>query len=244
MNPPRHTQGWNDLAGLDPMWAVLSEPGKRYGKWDEAEFFRTGKEEIDQLHRFLVTLGFTRDFASSLDFGCGLGRLTVALRQFSGEAIGVDISPDMIERARSINPTCQFIHNPYYDLRIFPAERFDLIYSRRVLQHQPSAAAVLRYVSEFVRILKPGGVAAFQVPARIPLRNRIQPKRRIYALLRTVGIAPHILYRLGLHPMSMVAASADAVEATIRAAKGRVLSVELDYVSCPGVSSNFFYVSK
>ena len=34
---------WNDLAEIDPMWAICSDPGKAHGKWDTEEFFEKGK---------------------------------------------------------------------------------------------------------------------------------------------------------------------------------------------------------
>jgi SAM-dependent methyltransferase len=40
----------------------------------------------------------------AVDFGCGTGRSTRFLKQLGFEAVGVDISKDMIERARDIDP--------------------------------------------------------------------------------------------------------------------------------------------
>lgn len=243
MTAPKHTRDWNDLAQMDPMWAILTEPGKQYGNWATEEFFRTGIEEISALREVLATLGFTREPERALDFGCGLGRLTVALRQFVPEAVGVDISPAMIERASTLNPECRFVHNPYPDLRIFPSEWFDLIYSRRVLQHQGTTAEILRYVSEFVRVLKPGGVAAFQIPSRIPWLHRLQPRRRVYGVLRALRFPSNMLYRWRFHPMRMTGVPEREVCAAVVGAGGRVLLVTPDD-SCPGDESRFYHVTR
>lgn len=243
MSSPKHTRDWNDLANVDAMWAVLSHPGMEHGNWNEGDFFRTGIEEIAEVRGMLTTLGFTECPDSALDFGCGLGRLTVALRQFCREVIGVDVSSAMIERARSLHTQCEFVHNPHSDLRVFSPQRFDLIYSRRVLQHQPSAAGILRYVSEFVRVLKPGGIAAFQIPSRVPWHHRLQPRRRVYGLLRALGFSPQLLYSWNFHPMRMTAVPEHEVRAVVERAGGRILQIAPDN-SCPGDESRFYYVGR
>jgi ubiquinone/menaquinone biosynthesis C-methylase UbiE len=101
----------------------------------------------------------------ALDFGCGLGRLTQALTDWFGKVEGVDISSEMILRARSYDPRlrCSFHHNPDGDLSLFKARTFDFVYSMIVLQHMPQDMQH-GYVREFFRVLKPGGVAMFHTP--------------------------------------------------------------------------------
>ena len=64
----------------------------------------------------------------------------------------------------------------------------DFIYSRIVLQHVNSRYAVRSYLSEFARVLAPGGLLVFQLPSHIPIRHRVQPRPRTYSLLRGVGV--------------------------------------------------------
>jgi hypothetical protein len=45
----RTKKNWDDLAKLDTYWAILGYSDLRSGKWDEREFFRTGKREIDEV---------------------------------------------------------------------------------------------------------------------------------------------------------------------------------------------------
>ncbi|MCJ7588788.1 MAG: SAM-dependent methyltransferase, partial [Candidatus Aminicenantes bacterium] len=40
---------WERLARRDPLWAILSDPAKKGGKWGLAEFFETGRREISIL---------------------------------------------------------------------------------------------------------------------------------------------------------------------------------------------------
>jgi SAM-dependent methyltransferase len=238
-----HRRDWEELADLDPMWAVLSEPQHKFGRWDVDEFFSTGAEEIAHLRRRLSELGLPDTFDSALEFGCGLGRLSRAMTLCCREVVGVDISEGMVRRAMALTPACQFLHRPDGDLSIFPPDRFDLVYSRRVLQHQRSTELILRFVSEFVRILKPGGVLAFQVPCRIPYMHRIQARRKLYEALRKLGCSPRVLYELRLTPVRMQAAAIDRVTAVVMQAGGRVQATDLDY-SCPAIDSRFYYATK
>src|SRR5271165_2090401 len=239
-----HRRDWEDLAVLDPMWAVLSEPQHQFGKWSPDEFFSTGADEIGRLRERLLALGYPDKFKSALDFGCGLGRLTRALTACCHEVIGVDISEQMINRARSFTPACQFVHNPYYDLHILPSNRFDLVYTGRVLQHQSSTKVILDHVSELIRVVKPGGVVAFQIPSNIPHIHRVQPRRRVYELLRGIGLPNSFLYAIKLIPIRMTSASVKSVTSAVVESGGRVLSVDADD-SCPaGVDSKFYYATK
>ena len=243
MSLASHHRDWEDMAALDPMWAVLSEPERRNGRWSPEEFFSTGADETARLRGKLLGLGLPDRFESALDFGCGLGRVTRALTVCCREVIGVDISQEMVAKAELFTPTCQFIHNPNYDLRIFSSDRFDLVYSSRVLQHQRSTKLILNHISEFIRVLRPGGIAAFQVPCHIPYLHRIQPRRRMYELLRGIGLPSRPLYRIRLTPMCMTSASVEDVTRVIKNAGGRVLSADVDD-SCLGVSSKFYCATK
>lgn len=156
---------WDAWAKTDPMWAILTDPAKKGGQWNAEEFLRSGRTFVDDRMAWLRQQGIA--FAANarvLDFGCGLGRLTQALSRHFVEAHGVDISSEMVARARELNQQTGkvfFHHNPNEDLRLFQDGEFDLVFSYIVLQHIP-ARFQKRYVAEFLRVLKPGGVALFQ----------------------------------------------------------------------------------
>lgn len=104
-----HQQQWEELAQLDPLFAILTEKEKQYGKWDEEEFFASGRAEIDRL---MASCGFQAgDNGRALDFGCGVGRLSRTLRAYFGEVYGLDISQEMVELARRFTPSCTFLLN-------------------------------------------------------------------------------------------------------------------------------------
>ena len=164
----KHVQKtYEDYGKVDPLYAVLSRQHGKHNKWDSDEFFATGCEEITEALHYLDDLGLEVTKGRALDFGCGAGRLTQALAVEFNEVVGVDISYSMVDCARRYNEQgerCSFEVNTSDDLALFDDASFDLIYTNRTLQHIPPEATT-RYIAEFLRILRPGGVALFQVPS-------------------------------------------------------------------------------
>ncbi len=159
-------QVWDHLGRVDPLWAVLTHPEKKGGKWDLEEFFETGKRDVRNLLQYLHSLGVYLDFGKALDFGCGVGRLTQALAEHFQEVHGVDIAPSMVETAKSLDRSegkCFFYLNLAENLRCFPDNTFDFVITLITLQHIPKPCA-LRYIAEFARVVKPGGIVVFQIP--------------------------------------------------------------------------------
>ena len=156
-------QSWQALAETDPMWAVLSSPEKRGGKWDEAEFYASGGQELAEEMRRVRSLGLRLGDKKALDVGCGPGRITHALAGHFKEVVGYDISPQMLELARGTawdNET--FVLNETDDLSPFGDESFDFVYCSKVLQHV-DPEAVGNYMAEMVRVLKRGGILFLQM---------------------------------------------------------------------------------
>ena len=157
---------WNAFGERDPLWAILATPGKRFGRWDVDEFFRTGEVQIDGLMDEIAEAVFPIGRSKALDFGSGVGRLTQALAKHFDECVGIDIAPSMIEQARAYNrhgDRVSYLLNEADDLRAFADDTFDLIFTTMVLQHmQPKF--ILAYVAEFVRVIAPGGLAVFHIP--------------------------------------------------------------------------------
>lgn len=230
MSLERHRQDWERLAEVDAMWAVLTAPGRKGGRWDVDEFLATGEAEVEQVLTAATSLGRPARRERALDFGCGVGRLTRALGQRFEQAVGVDISAGMVEQARRLNegaPACEFRVNDAPDLGQFETDSFDLVYSSIVLQHLPSRADVERYVAEFVRVTRPDGLVAFGLPRHIPFPWSLQPRRRVYALLRRLGISePWMLRRTPLTPMRMTQVPEADVRRLLDRLGARVLHAE------------------
>ncbi len=160
-------KNWDQFGKDDPYWAILTDPDKKGNKWDETDFFETGRLRTDQIAKKLKRLKPELEFDSALDFGCGAGRLTQGLANHFGKVAGVDIAASMIKLANEKNKkeNCTYYLNEKNDLSLFESKSFDFIFSEITLQHmQPKYAK--NYITEFLRLLKPTGVAIFQIPSK------------------------------------------------------------------------------
>lgn len=155
---------WTRLGRRDPLWAVYATPDKRGGRWDVEEFFAKGRADVAAALAWLERLGLRRRWRRVLDFGCGAGRLSQALAEHADQVVGVDVSVPMLDAARRLDRsggTCRFLLNDGPDLSGFEDAGFDLVYSELVLQHLPRPV-IDGYLAEFMRVLRPGGVAVLQ----------------------------------------------------------------------------------
>jgi ubiquinone/menaquinone biosynthesis C-methylase UbiE len=230
MDLRRQARDWNDLAEMDPMWAILSVPGKRYGRWDVDEFLASGQRQIQAMMKTAESLGYPRRREAALDFGCGVGRGTRALADVFDECVGVDVSLEMIEQARHLSSdkaNCSFVVNTADNLAFARDGAFDLVYSYIVLQHLPSRSAIETYVREMIRVLRPGGLLVFQVPSDIATRHRLQPRRRLWTMLRALHVSKRYLYRtLGLCPIRMISVSEPEVRSLLQEERATLLRVD------------------
>jgi SAM-dependent methyltransferase len=153
---------WETFGRTIPMRSIMW----RQQEWESGEFFASGKHDVDRSFAELASVGVT-PHGRALDFGCGIGRLSQALAERLDAVVGVDIAASMIELAAGYNrypDRCSFALNTSGDLSQFDDASFDFVFSLIVLQHVgPDLAKT--YVAEFVRLLRPGGSAYFQLPS-------------------------------------------------------------------------------
>jgi SAM-dependent methyltransferase len=230
MSLGKHRRDWDDLGRVDPLWAILTTPEQRGGKWDKHEFFASGVAEIRRVMQQSAQLGMPGRRRRALDFGCGVGRLTRALSAHFDSCVGVDIADSMLKLAREWHqdrPSCQFLLNTTGDLRLFEDKSFDLVYSNIVLQHLPRIRLIKSYIADFMRVLAEEGLLVFQLPCHIPWKNRLQPRRRLYRLLRGLGAGEdYLLNSLKLTPMRMNFMPESKVRNLVEAAGGQVLWID------------------
>jgi SAM-dependent methyltransferase len=94
--------------------------------------------------------------ARALDLGCGTGELTRLLARRCREAIGVDLSGAMIERARADTPPdlrATYLQGDFRDVPA-PGEEFDVVTAVAALHHLPIAEALALAAAR----VRPGGI--------------------------------------------------------------------------------------
>ncbi len=163
----RSNRDWEIFAQEDPLWAILSHPDKQGRRWSLDEFLATGEGDVTRLIRTLESLATPVARHDALDFGCGVGRIAIPLTRRFERVTGLDAAPSMIAQAQRLNPApdrLTFVHSDTPRLPFADAS-FDVVHTYLVLQHIP-VDATFGYLREFVRILRPRGVAYFVIPAR------------------------------------------------------------------------------
>jgi SAM-dependent methyltransferase len=153
---------WNDRAREDPFYFVDTRRG--YGASDPERFW----EEADELVEFFLSgLGVgLRDTHTLLEIGCGIGRFTRVLAQRAGQVIALDISDQMLARARELCADLDDVRWVLGDgtsLAPLADQTVDACVSIVVFQHFPDAEIAFGYVRELGRVLRPDGWAALQV---------------------------------------------------------------------------------
>ena len=220
----KHVQRtYEELGRNDPLYAVLSLKEAKNNRWDPEQFFARGRKEISAALEQLSRLGLKVNRGRALDFGCGVGRLTQALCEEFREAVGVDISSSMIEAARRFNrhgDRCRYLVNTTDDLAPLDDAAFDFVYSNITLQHIPPEAST-RYISEFFRVLRAGGIALFQIPSG-PRHDPGTWGARLYSIRR--GPMRRFWKRIrGKPPVEIHYVNRSLIEETIRGAGGRLV---------------------
>lgn len=252
-------KNWHEFGKADPLWAILAEPDKKNNRWNIDEFFRTGETDVAAILKYIEELPFPLRRGSALDFGCGVGRLTQALCNRFDYCCGVDIARSMIQLAEKLNRhgrRCRYVLNERNDLRLFKSGTFDFVCSLITLQHMKPEYSK-SYILELLRVLSPGGILFFQLPAQHtshdpPINNPAEDEaaaaERAGKQGRVRGLYEKALelYRAKMNPvpfepvMEMHAVAQEEVFELIRGGGGRLLNVQEDF-SCGSDWLSFRY---
>ncbi len=106
--------------------------------------------------RTLVTMASARPGMRALDLACGTGDITFALEDGGARAVGLDITPRMLELARlkRDRSTSAFVAGDMMSLP-FPDAVFDVVTTGYGIRNVPKISPAL---AETRRVLRPGGV--------------------------------------------------------------------------------------
>ncbi|MFC9994336.1 class I SAM-dependent methyltransferase [Nocardia sp. NPDC127526] len=93
------------------------------------------------------------------DLGCGPGRLTTHLRDLGLDVFGLDLSPEMIRLARIDHPGIRFEVGSMEELALDDAALSGIVAWYSIIHTPPERIPAI--LTEFARVLRPGGHALF-----------------------------------------------------------------------------------
>lgn len=174
---------WERLGEKRPFHSVLTEQQylpDRFAQ-SEAQFWESGRAEAEQLAHYLRGIGLMNCAdLTVVEYGCGVGRVTIPLAAIAKEVIGYDVSEPHLKLARQRAAALGRTNIRMVALSDLPAafEPCDVFYSKIVLQHNPPP--LIDYLLRaLIRSLRRGGVGVFQLPTyylgyRFDLRSALQ----------------------------------------------------------------------
>jgi SAM-dependent methyltransferase len=175
---------WDERAREQALFYVDNTVDYRHP--DVERFWAEGERAVDEI---LGALGLgIRTGETVVEIGCGVGRLTRPLAARAGHVVALDVSSEMLARARDLNPELEnvtWLHGDGESLAGVEDASADGCFSHVVFQHLPSPELTLGYVREIGRVLRPGGWAAFGLSTDPAVhRPRHRAGWRLAALLR------------------------------------------------------------
>jgi SAM-dependent methyltransferase len=126
------------------------------GHGDPDGFLRDSRAGADVIRYALADAGRSLS-GSVLDFGCGCGRTTRNWAALGLDLHGCDYNPRLVEWCRENLPFMEATVNGLEPPAPYEHSTFDVVYAISILTHLTEELAA-RWVSEWRRILRPGGV--------------------------------------------------------------------------------------
>ncbi|MDD2943324.1 MAG: glycosyltransferase [bacterium] len=148
-------------------WDERVEHDYRYwmsdGVSSDAEMWETGERDLSCLLTAIPQSGIAN--FTSLEIGCGVGRIVRAASRRFRLAKGIDVSPAAIERGRILLQGFENVELLLGDGFTFaPIENssIDFVYTFAALSSMP-VAVTASYIAEMARVVRPAGYAALQL---------------------------------------------------------------------------------
>jgi SAM-dependent methyltransferase len=207
----RVERSWEKLGESEPFWSVLTADIYRPDKLEanKANFYESGREGVNLFAAAAARAGRIdfADLPTCLEYGCGVGRLTIWLAKLFHNVIGCDISQPHLDNAKTVLAerdvrNVELVRVPTVDM-IDTLPSFDVFFSLIVLQHNPPPVAA-HILGKVLQKLKPNGLAYFQIPtyglnyrfdARAYIENQeclgmemhVIPQHKLFALFERCG---------------------------------------------------------
>ena len=124
-----------DKGGRSTDFTNVYEDPKRAAAYSKLELPGTYYLAFRDLPRIMTT---HVNGTSALDFGCGTGRSTRFLQRLGFTTVGIDISREMLEKARELDPKGDYRLTANDDYSQLPLEAFDLILSAFTFDNIPT----------------------------------------------------------------------------------------------------------
>ncbi len=94
----------------------------------------------------------------AIDFGCGAGRSTRFIKRSGFDAAGIDISPEMINKARKIDPSGEYYQISDGDYSQFEINGFDLVTSIFTFDNIPGRENRIKILNGLGNLINNGGM--------------------------------------------------------------------------------------
>jgi ubiquinone/menaquinone biosynthesis C-methylase UbiE len=150
---------------------VLSAPDFHRERLDAStreRFFDTGRRDVAELAAAIEAhTGSTLQSRRALDFGCGVGRVTLPLAERCEHVYGVDVSLSMLREADRNARSMNLSNVEWVEAGSLPelSGRYDLVQSSLVFQHIPVCEGEQIFAT-LLRGLRSGGVGVIHVTLR------------------------------------------------------------------------------
>jgi SAM-dependent methyltransferase len=144
---------------------LVGHGGVVVGRGDTATGYRSWAASYDEprnglfdsdepvMHQILGTVLDALPTGTVLDAACGTGRYAAHLAARGHRLVGVDSSPEMLDRARARVPEATFLRGDLHRLPMIDGA-VDVVVCALALVHVPSLIPVM---AEFARVLRSGG---------------------------------------------------------------------------------------
>jgi len=160
----RESQEWDEIIKSDKFY--IEPADYALSEWEYCEKQHAIWREI---HLRAIDLCGDMKGKRILDFGCGVGNMSIILAERGAKLLALDISPEMIKRVKKRMAATTFYQHCDITYSAEPLERcnlagkFDIIFSGAVLHHIPEFEDL---VMEFGQSLTEEGRLIFYEPCR------------------------------------------------------------------------------